>query len=134
MLQNQVNVVRSLQGRPLLLSVLGHFLVLVTKLSSCLVHVIYNSNSIVTINILHDKAVYDLNYTPHHAGTCSSRGRIQAYTHCKTPSLTTQFKKLQATRFGFSSKPSSHLSNIKSHTPPCGIKISFPYNCHKNIC
>jgi len=42
MLQNQVNVVRSSQGRPLLLSVLGHFLVLVTKLSSCLVHVIYN--------------------------------------------------------------------------------------------
>jgi len=91
MLQNQVNVVRSLQGQLLLPSVLGHFSVLVTKLSSCLVHVIYNSNSIVTINILHDKAVYDLNYTPHQEGICRSRGRIQAYTYCKTPSCTTQF-------------------------------------------
>ena len=116
MLQNQVYVVRSLQGRPLLLPVLGHFSVLVIKLSSCLVHVIYNSNSIVTINILHDKAVYDLNYTPHHDGTCRSRGRIQTYTYYKTPSRTTQFKKLQATSFSFSSKPSSHLSNSKSHT------------------
>jgi hypothetical protein len=109
-LQNQVNVVRSLQGRPLLLSVLGHFLVLVTKLSSCLVHIIYNSKSIVTINILHDKAVYNLNYTPH------AESEVEYTIYCKTPSCTTQFKKLQATSFGFASKPSSHLSNIKSHT------------------
>lgn len=92
MLQNEVNVVTSLQGRPLLLSVLGHFSVLVTKLSSCLVHVIYNSDSTVTINILHDKDVYDLNYTPHHEGTCRNRGGIQAYTSCKTPTCTIQFK------------------------------------------
>jgi hypothetical protein len=23
---------------------------------------------------------------------------------------------------------------IHKLTPPCGIEISFPYNCHKNIC
>lgn len=91
-MQNQVNVVTSLQGRPLLLSLIGHFSVLVTKLYSCLVHVTYNSDSIVTINILHDKDVYDLNYTPHHEGTCRIRGGIQAYTYCKTPTSTTQFK------------------------------------------
>jgi hypothetical protein len=116
--------VRSLQGRPLLLSVPGYFSVLVTNLCSCLVHVIYNSNSIVTINSLHDKAVYDLNYSQCHEDICRSRARIQAYTYCKTPLRTTQFKQLQATRFDFSSKPSSHLSNIKSHTRSLHLHVA----------
>lgn len=91
----------SLNGRPLLLSVLGHCSVLVTKLSSCLVHVIYNSDSIVTINILHDKDVYDLNYTPHHEGTCRNRGGIQVYTYCKTATCTTQFKNFRLLLLAF---------------------------------
>jgi len=57
----------------------------------------------------------------------------------KIPSRITQFRALQVTNPGFSSKPSSDLFIIKSHTKnlisACGIEISLPYSTHhKNLC
>jgi len=73
----------------------------------------------VTKNILHNKAVYNLNYTPH------AEAEAEYAIHCKTPSCTTQFKKLQATSFSFASKPSSHLSNIKSHSTSLHLHVTL---------